>query len=152
VYETSAVAADASTRGCHPSHPRDILAEAPEWVFSGPEHPELASPRYHETHAELAHGNQAAAPRRLPASIAHEIKERVSSVVLNAETAQRLLNAQPTNMGAVRRLLARIVEDGMRTAAIVDGSRALIKKASALGEGLEINAAILHASPPKHLP
>jgi hypothetical protein len=48
---------------------------------------------------------------------------------MNAEAALRLLLAQPTDTEAVRRLLACIVKDGMRTGDIVNRTRALIKKA-----------------------
>jgi len=56
-----------------------------------------------------------------------------------------LLLAQPTDTEAVRRLLACIVKDGMRTGDIVDRTRALIKKAPPRSECLEINAVILEA-------
>jgi hypothetical protein len=43
---------------------------------------------------------------------------------MNAEAALRLLLAQPTDTEAVRRLLACIVKDGMRTGDIVNRTRA----------------------------
>jgi hypothetical protein len=49
---------------------------------------------------------------------------------MNAEAALRLLLAQPTDT-AVRRLLACVVKDGMRTGDIVDRTRALIKESAA---------------------
>ncbi len=57
--------------------------------------------------------------RALSASIA-EINQPISAVVMNAEAALRLLLAQPTDTGAVRRLLACIVKDGMRAGDIVN--------------------------------
>jgi hypothetical protein len=54
---------------------------------------------------------------------------------MNAEAALQLLLAQPTNTEAVRRLLACIVKDGMRTGDIVYRTRALIKE-SAATEGM----------------
>jgi len=84
-------------------------------------------------------------PEEQLASIAHEINQPISAVVTNAETALRLLGAQPTNMEAVKRLLARIVKDGMRAGDIVDRTRALIKKAPLRRESLEINAVIREA-------
>ena len=44
---------------------------------------------------------------------------------MNAEAAQRLLLARPTDTEAIRRLLACIVEDGMRTGGIANRTRAL---------------------------
>jgi C4-dicarboxylate-specific signal transduction histidine kinase len=64
---------------------------------------------------------------------------------MNAEAALRLLLAQPTDTEAVRRLLACIVKDGMRTGDIVNRTRAPIKKAPSRRECLEINAVTLEA-------
>jgi C4-dicarboxylate-specific signal transduction histidine kinase len=76
----------------------------------------------------LASANRVAFLEQLSASIA-DINQPISAVVMNAEAALRLLLAQPTNTEAVRRLLACIVKDGMRSGDIVDRTHALIKKA-----------------------
>jgi hypothetical protein len=54
-----------------------------------------------------------------------------SRFVMGAEAALRLLLAQPTDTEAVRRLLAFIVKDGMRTGDIVNRTCALIKESAA---------------------
>ena len=77
---------------------------------------------------ELASANRLEIQEQLSASIG-EINPPISAVVMNAEAALRLLLAQPTDTEAVRRLLACIVKDGMRTGDIVSRTRALIKKA-----------------------
>jgi C4-dicarboxylate-specific signal transduction histidine kinase len=77
---------------------------------------------------ELASANRVAILGQLSASIG-EINQPISAVVMNAEAALRLLLAEPTDTEAVRRLLACIVKDGMRTGDIVTRTRALIKKA-----------------------
>jgi C4-dicarboxylate-specific signal transduction histidine kinase len=79
---------------------------------------------------ELASANRVASLEQLLASIA-EIKQPISAVVMNAEAALRLLLAQPTDTEAVRRLLACIVKDGMRTGDIVHRTCALIKESAA---------------------
>jgi C4-dicarboxylate-specific signal transduction histidine kinase len=84
--------------------------------------------RCHETPKELALANRVALPEQLSASIA-EINQPISAVVMNAEAAPRLLLVQPPDTEAVRRLLACIVKDGMRTGDNVSRTRALIKKA-----------------------
>jgi C4-dicarboxylate-specific signal transduction histidine kinase len=98
---------------------------------------------------ELPSANQAAFLEQLSASIA-EINQPISAVVMNAEAALRLLLAQPTDTEAVRRLLACVVKDGMRTGDIVNRTRALIKKAPPRRECLEINAVILEAIDATH--
>jgi C4-dicarboxylate-specific signal transduction histidine kinase len=89
---------------------------------------------------ESTSANRAAILGQLSASIA-EINQPISAVVMNAEAALQLLLAQPADTDAVRRLLACIVKDGMRTGDIVHSTRALVKKA----ECLEINAVTLEA-------
>jgi hypothetical protein len=59
------------------------------------------------------------------------------AILENAEAARQLLLGQPTNTGAVRRLLACIVKDGLRTGDIVRRTRALIEKAQ-LGPGSSV--------------
>jgi C4-dicarboxylate-specific signal transduction histidine kinase len=83
---------------------------------------------------KLVSVNRVALLEQLSASIA-EINQPVSAVVMNAEAALRLLLAQPTDTEAVRRLLACIVRDGLRTGDIVDRTRALITE-SAATEGM----------------
>jgi C4-dicarboxylate-specific signal transduction histidine kinase len=81
---------------------------------------------------ELASANRIALLEQLSASIG-EINQPVSAVLMNAEAALRLL-AQPTDTEAVRRLLACIVRDGMRTGDIVNRTRALIQESVAAEE------------------
>src|SRR5258705_12899183 len=83
---------------------------------------------------KLASANRVAFLAQLSASIG-EINQPINAVVMNAEAALRLLLAQPTDTEAVRRLLACIVKDGMRTGDIVNRTRALIKE-SAATEGM----------------
>jgi hypothetical protein len=66
--------------------------------------------------------------QQLSSSMA-EINQAISAVVMNAEAALRMLGAYSTDTEAVRRLLACIVKDGMRTGDIVSHARALIEKA-----------------------
>jgi len=99
--QTAAAPATASARRHHPDAAPDILAEEPEGAWLG----------------------------QLSASIA-EINQPISAVLMNAEAALRLLLSQPTNTEAIRRLLACIVKDGMRSGDIANRTRALIKGAA----------------------
>ena len=58
-----------------------------------------------------------------------EINQPIAALVLNAQAALQLLHVQPTDTGAVSRLLAAIVKDGLRTGDIVHRTRALIEGA-----------------------
>ena len=121
--ETSAVTATVFAKTFQPDPPRVIISEECD-----------SEPRCHETKTELARANRVAILGQLSASIA-EINQPISAVVMNAEAALRLLLAQPTDTEAVRRLLACIVKDGMRTGDMVNRTRALIKE-SAATEGM----------------
>jgi C4-dicarboxylate-specific signal transduction histidine kinase len=79
---------------------------------------------------ELASANRIAFLGQLSASIA-ELNQPISAVVMNAEAALRLFLAEPTDTEGVRRLLACIVKDGMRTGYIVQRTRALIEERAA---------------------
>src|ERR1700757_2524085 len=125
VHETSAVTATASTKTHHPNPPPDIIAEEPEGAWSALEQPASDSePRCHETQTELASANRVAFLGQLSASIA-EISQPISAIVMNAEAALRLLLAQPTDRDAIRRLLACIIKDGMRTGDIANRFRTM---------------------------
>jgi hypothetical protein len=129
VHATCAVTATAFAKSFHPNPPPDITAAQPEGACSAPEPPVSDSePPFHETETELASANRVAFLGQLSVSIA-EINQPISAVVMNAEAALRLLLVQPADTDAVRRLLACIVEDGMRTGDIVSRTYALIKKA-----------------------
>jgi hypothetical protein len=126
VNKTAAAPATASSRRHHPDAPPDIIPEEPEWAWSVAE--QLVSdsePRGHETQTELTSASRVAFLGQLSASIA-EINQPISAVVMNAEAALLLLVSQPTDTEAIRRLLACIVKDGMRTGDIANRSRTLI--------------------------
>jgi C4-dicarboxylate-specific signal transduction histidine kinase len=112
-----------------PNPVHETSAVTAECAWNAPEEPACDSePRRHETQTELASADRVAFLEQLSASIA-ETNQPISAVVMNAEAALRLLYAQPTDTEAVRRLLACIVKDGMRTGDIVNRARALIKQA-----------------------
>jgi C4-dicarboxylate-specific signal transduction histidine kinase len=113
VHKTSAVTATVFAKTFQPDPPRAIISEEPACD---------SEPRCHETQTELARANRVAIPEQLSASIA-EINQPISAIVMNAEAALQLLLAQPADTEAVRRLLACIVKDAMRTGDIVDRTR-----------------------------
>jgi C4-dicarboxylate-specific signal transduction histidine kinase len=154
VSETTAVHATASSKRHHPNPPPDIIAEQPEWAWCAAEQPASDSePRSHETQTELASANRVAFMGQLSASIA-EINQPVSAVVMNAEAALQLFLAQPTDTEAIRRLLACIVKDGLRTGEIAHRTRALTDRKRAderlrAGEQrlLDVQMELAHVTP-----
>jgi signal transduction histidine kinase len=78
----------------------------------------------------------------LSASIAHELNQPLSGVVISAQTAMLLLNEVP-NVPEARKAIARIVRDGTRAGQVFDRIRTLIKKTPPQKSLLDINEVVL---------
>jgi C4-dicarboxylate-specific signal transduction histidine kinase len=103
----------------------------------------LASEALREAQTQLAHVNRVATMGELSASIAHEVMQPIAATVTNAQVALRFLSAQRPNLEEARQALGATVKAGKRTIDVIDGIRALIKKAPPRKDALEINGAIL---------
>ena len=95
-----------------------------------------------ETRMELAQVARLTSLGELTASIANEINQPLTAVVINASTASRWLNADPPNQAEARRLLASIARDGWRASDVIGRIRALAKKDPITMDRLDINDAI----------
>jgi PAS domain S-box-containing protein len=92
---------------------------------------------------ELAHANRVAIMGQLTASIAHEVSQPVTSLLISAEAAFRALARQAPNSDEIRPMIERVVSDGKRTAEIVKRIRNFSRKVPGRNEVLDINEAIL---------
>src|ERR1700720_941056 len=99
--------------------------------------------RYREAQLELAHANRVATMGQLSASITHEVNQPITAAVTYASAARRWLSADPPNLREVDEALSLIVKEGNRAGEVVGRIRALIKKAPARKDAVEINDAIL---------
>jgi PAS domain S-box-containing protein len=99
--------------------------------------------RYRKAELELAHANRVATMGQLTASINHEVNQPITAAVTYALAARRLLSAEPPNFREVDDVLALIVKEGNRAGEVVGRIRALIKKAPARKDAVELNDAIL---------
>ena len=99
--------------------------------------------RYREVQLELAHANRVATMGQLTASITHEVNQPITAAVTYALAARRWLSAEPPNFHEVDDALSLIVKEGNRAGEVVGRIRALIKKAPARKDAVEINDAIL---------
>eukprot|EP00257_Ricinus_communis_P023961 XP_015584090.1 uncharacterized protein LOC107262508 [Ricinus communis] len=98
--------------------------------------------RYRDVQNELAHANRVATMGQLSASIAHEVRQPVSAVLMNAEAARLWLGATPPNIGEALDALHHISEDGERAAEVINRLRAFFKKEAPRRERVDLNAAI----------
>jgi PAS domain S-box-containing protein len=99
--------------------------------------------RYREAQLELAHANRVVTMGQLTASITHEVNQPITAAITYALAARRFLSAEPPNFREVDDALSLIVKEGTRAGEVVGRIRALIKKAPARKDPVEINDAIL---------
>jgi PAS domain S-box-containing protein len=99
--------------------------------------------RYREAQLELVHANRVATMGQLTSSIAHEVNQPITAAVTYASAARRMLSAKSPNFREVDDVLSLIVKEGSRAGEVVGRIRALIKKAPARKDAVEINDAIL---------
>jgi C4-dicarboxylate-specific signal transduction histidine kinase len=64
----------------------------------------------------------------LSASIAHEVNQPLASMVTNADAGMRWLGRPNPELAEARAALSRIVNDGHRTAKVIEGIRTMFKK------------------------
>jgi signal transduction histidine kinase len=105
----------------------------------------------------------------IAAAIAHEVKQPLTAMVTNADAGFRFLDRSAPNLDRAKEAFKRVVADGHRAGAMVDGIRAnfrndertktsfdvneLIRNALALERGnLQKNRIQVHAEPNRQLP
>jgi PAS domain S-box-containing protein len=98
--------------------------------------------RYREMQMEVAHANRVATMGQLTASIAHEVNQPIAAAVTNAQAALLWLDARPPNLEEVRQALDRIAKDANRAGDVIGRIRALIEKAPARKDWVDMNEAI----------
>jgi signal transduction histidine kinase len=76
------------------------------------------------------------------ASIAHEVNQPLSGVVLNGNACLRWLAGDPPNLHEAREAVQRIVRDGKRAGEVISRIRALTTKKATFKEPLDLNEAV----------
>jgi PAS domain S-box-containing protein len=99
--------------------------------------------QFHEIQLQLAHANRVATMGHLAASIAHELNQPLSGVVVSAETAMLWLSEDRPSVSKAQEALVRVVRDGRRAGEVFDRIRTLIKKAPPQMTTLDINEVVL---------
>ena len=64
----------------------------------------------------------------MAASIAHEIRQPLASIVLNGETALHCLTGTTSNLDEARDALRCVVDDSLRASAVISGIRSMFQK------------------------
>ena len=92
--------------------------------------------------AELAHIARVSTMGEMAASIAHEVDQPLSGVVINANACLRFLTGAAPNLDEVRDGLQAIARDGRRASDVIGRIRALARRTATEKEPLDINEVI----------
>lgn len=98
--------------------------------------------RLRQLEADLAHMNRVSMMGELAASIAHELNQPLSGVVVNGNACLRWLAGDPPNLDEARENARRIVRDGKRAGDIIGRIRALATKTGTAMARLDMNETI----------
>jgi len=89
--------------------------------------------------SQIAHLDRVAAMGQLAASLAHELNQPLTAVLLNAQAASRLLAASPPDLDELPACLADIASDDRRASEIILRMRRLLRKTEFVSIPLELN-------------
>ncbi|HEX2672135.1 MAG TPA: PAS domain-containing protein [Polyangiaceae bacterium] len=91
--------------------------------------------------SELAHMTKVASLGALTASIAHEVNQPLSGIIINANTCLRMLAADPPNLAGACETAQRTIRDGNRAADVITRLRALFAQKGIASQRLDLNDA-----------
>ena len=95
---------------------------------------------------EIMHLSGSAEAGALSVSFAHELSQPLASIMLNAESAERSLLAEPTNVDQVRELLCDIRQADQHATEIISHVKKLLKRRSEVeAQMFDLNKAIADA-------
>ncbi len=107
---------------------------------------ETAQQSLMKTQAELAELSRFLTMAELTASIAHEVNQPLTAVVVYGRACLEWLSANPPNLDEARRATETIIQDGTRAGAVLNRIRALFKKQSVARDWLDLNDVIRDAA------
>jgi signal transduction histidine kinase len=95
-----------------------------------------------DARAELARATRLASLGELAGSIIHEVNQPLTTIIASAEACLRWLARGPNELGAARRSLSRIIEQGHRASKVVSGLRSLACEGQLQFAEVRINEAV----------
>src|SRR4030095_13991257 len=87
----------------------------------------------------LSHLTRVATLGELSGALAHELSQPLTSILSNAQAAQRFLAHEPVDLGEVGDILKDIVDEGRRAGAVIRRWRTLLRKGETLLQPLDLN-------------
>ncbi len=98
--------------------------------------------RLRQLEADLAHINRVSMMGELAVSIAHEVNQPLSGVVVNGNACLRWLAGDSPNLNEAQEAVRRIVRDGKRAGEVIARIQGLTKRAATPREELNLNDTI----------
>jgi signal transduction histidine kinase len=92
--------------------------------------------------ADLAHVSRVTTVGELVASIAHEVNQPLSAIVINGHACVRLLSRDTPDLDKSREMVGRMIKDGMRASEVIKRIRDLLHKAPTEKTPLNINETV----------
>jgi two-component system, LuxR family, sensor kinase FixL len=92
--------------------------------------------------AELAHASRVSTMGQLASALAHELRQPLSAILLNAEAGESVVKQNPPDYEAVRAILADIRQDNQRASAVIDRMGSLLKRRNPEFEPLSVEQLI----------
>ncbi|HUA99048.1 MAG TPA: PAS domain-containing protein [Terracidiphilus sp.] len=93
------------------------------------------------TQAQLARMTRVMTIGQLTASIAHEVNQPLSGIIVNASTSLRMLKSDPPNIDGARETIQRAIRDGNRASEVISRLRTLFSRNQINVEPLDLNDA-----------
>ena len=91
---------------------------------------------------ELAHFTRVSTMGELTASLAHELRQPLTTIMANAQAARRFLDSAPPDLGELRNALGDIIDDDQRAAEVVQRVRDMLRKGELRPTRLDLNEVI----------
>jgi two-component system, LuxR family, sensor kinase FixL len=89
---------------------------------------ELTEHTLHDQRNQLAHVTRVATAGEFSAAIAHELRQPLASILMNAQTASKLLAKPAPNLDELRDILKDIVEQNKQAADIISHLQSFVRK------------------------
>jgi PAS domain S-box-containing protein len=123
---------------------RDTAGNITKWYGTGIdiEDRKNAEEELRKAQAELAHANRVTTMGELSASLAHEINQPITGVLMNASTCLRWLKREQPDLEEARSAVSRIIRDANRAAEIVSRVKLFFQKGVLTKEVLDVNDVI----------
>jgi PAS domain S-box-containing protein len=101
----------------------------------------LAQDALNSARAELTHVERVMTLGALTASIAHEVNQPLSGIIINATTCLSMLAADPPNLDGARATVQRTLRDGNRASEVIQRLRSMFAREHPANESVDLNDA-----------